>query len=996
MVAAFPDPATLMPSSAGAPEESAQHWREALLEYQATLENAWVGIAFTRDRKVLHCNPRFSEIFGWPHGDLTGQPGLVLYPSAEAYSEMGRVAGPVLAAGEVYEGELTMRRMDGSTFLAYVHAKAIDAANTRAGTIWIAEDITERRAAEARLQNLLIEQQAILENASSAIIFTRDGIVVHCNPQLEAMYGWPPGSLIGQPGSIFFQDADDYRRFGEVAGPILSAGDQLDVEWRTRRRDGTSFWCRILAKAIDRGDGGRNTIWINEDISARKESEAAIRKLLAEQQAILENASVSIVFTQNGNIMHCNPRAEEMYGWPPGTLIGQPAAAFFVDADDYARFGAQAGPILAAGKQLDIEWRNARQDGSTFWCRNLAKAIERGDGEQNTIWITEDITARKEAEARMHKLLLEQRAILDNASVGILFTRNGMIVDCNPRMEEIFGWSRGTLAGNGTPVFFADAEEYTRFGEAVRPALAAGELLDIEWHNLRKDGSRVWCRHLARGVDLGDGQLSTVWITEDISQRKATEEALRRAHDEMEQRVRDRTIELATANARLHAEVEERQQAEERVRHMANHDALTGLPNRRLLHDRLRQAIALAHRHRNKVAVMFIDLDRFKNINDSLGHASGDALLQQVGKRISAELREGDTVARLGGDEFVIVLPELGDANDAAIVAHKLTGAFVAPFAIAGVEAHISPSIGIAIYPDDGTDPETLTRNADTAMYHAKDMGRNNHQFFTDQMNVAAAQRFALENKLHRALDRDELRLHYQPRIAIDTRHACGFEALLRWHDPEQGMIAPSSFIPVAEDSSLIVPIGKWVLREVCRQHMAWRAAGYAPLPIAVNLSPREFRQPDLVDTVARALADSGMEARYLALEITEGTLMQATAHTLETLEALNALGVGLSIDDFGVGYSSLSYLKRFPVDQLKIDQSFVRDIATDPDDAAIVSAIIGLARNLQLSVVAEGVETEAQLAFIAASGCNEAQGFFFSQPLPAEEAAQRFLAPLH
>ncbi len=736
----------LASSPAGTPEKSAQHWREALLEYQATLENAWVGIAFTRDRNILHCNPRFSEIFGWPHGDLTGQPGLVLYPSAEAYSKMGRVAGPLLAAGEVYEGELTMRRMDGSTFLAHVHAKAIDAANTRAGTIWIAEDITERRAAETRLQNLLLEQQAILKNAS-----------------------------------------------------------------------------------------------------------------------------VSIVFTQNGVIMHCNPRAEEMYGWAPGTLIGQPAAAFFVDADDYARFGAQAGPILAAGKQLDIEWRNARKDGSTFWCRNLAKAIERGDGEQNTIW-----------------------------------------------------------------------------------------------------------------------------ITEDISQRKATEEALRRAHDEMEQRVRDRTLDLANANARLHAEVEERQQAEERVRHMANHDALTGLPNRRLLHDRLRQAIALAHRRRNKVAVMFIDLDRFKNINDSLGHVSGDALLQQVGKRISTELREGDTVARLGGDEFVIVLPELGDANDAAIVAHKLTGAFVAPFAIAGVEVHISPSIGIAIYPDDGTDPETLTRNADTAMYHAKDMGRNNHQFFTDQMNVAAAQRFALENKLHSALDRDELRLHYQPRIAIDTRRACGFEALLRWHDPDQGMIAPSSFIPVAEDSSLIVPIGKWVLREVCRQHMAWRAAGYAPLPIAVNLSPREFRQPDLVDSVARALADSGMEARYLTLEITEGSLMQATVQTLETLEALNALGVGLSIDDFGVGYSSLSYLKRFPVDQLKIDQSFVRDIATDPDDAAIVSAIIGLARNLQLSVVAEGVETEAQLAFIAASGCNEAQGFFFSQPLPAEEAAQRFLATLH
>jgi len=871
MVATFPETADSLPQPvAGSVEDTAGQWRQTLLEYQAILENAWIGIVFTRDRKVLHCNPRFSEIFGWPHGELDGLSGVLLYPSAEDYSVLGRLAGPILSAGGIYEGELTMRRKDGTTFLAHLHAKAINAADTRAGTIWIAEDITERRAAEARLQELLLEQQAILENASSAISFTRDGVIVTCNPQLERMYGWPPGSLAGMPGKTFFIDEADYRRFGEIAGPVLASGRQLDLEWRTARRDGTPFWCRILGKAIDHGDGSHNTIWINEDITERKEAGAAMQKLLA-----------------------------------------------------------------------------------------------------------------------------EQRAILDNASVGILFTRNGINMDCNPRMETMFGWERGTLTGESAAVFFADADEYARFGTAARPALAAGRLLDIEWSTLRRDQSRFWCRILAKGVDLGDGQTSTVWITEDITQRKTAEEALRRAHDEMEQRVRERTIDLAKANAKLQAEVEERQQAEEQVRHMANHDALTGLPNRRLLHDRLRQAIALAHRQQKSVAVMFIDLDRFKNINDSLGHATGDALLQEVGRRITAELREGDTVARLGGDEFVVVLPELKNANDAASVAYKLIGAFASPFALANVELRVTPSLGIAVYPHDGEDPETLTRNADTAMYHAKEMGRNNHQFFTEQMNVAAAQRFALEIKLHNALERGELQLHYQPRIAIDTRRTCGFEALLRWNDPEAGMIAPSIFIPVAEETGLIVPIGAWVLREACRQHMAWRAAGHTPLPIAVNLSPRQFRQPDLVDAVARILVESGIEAHYLTLEITEGSLMQATTHTLETLEQLNALGVGLSIDDFGVGYSSLSYLKRFPVDQLKIDQSFVRDIATDPDDAAIVSAIIGLAQNLQLNVVAEGVETEAQLAFIAAAGCNEAQGFYFSQPVPADEAAHRFLAPL-
>ncbi len=847
--------------------QTAEQWRQASLEYQAILENAWVGIAFTRDRKFLHCNPRFSEIYGWRHGDLAGQPGSAVYPSAEAYAEVGQVAGPILSTGNVFEAEITMSRRDGSTFLAHVYAKAINAADTGVGTIWIAEDVTERRVAETKLQRLLLDQQAILENASVGIVFTRDGYIVRCNS-----------------------------------------------------------------------------------------------------------------------------RADEMYGWPSGSLVGNLAAVFFSDDDDYGRFGMIAGPILAAGERLDLEWLNARKDGSSFWCRNLAKAIDMGDGSRSAIWITEDITERKEAEASMRRLLLEQRAILENASVGILFTCDGIIMHCNPRMEAMFKWEPGTLAGHRANTFFVDDDDYARFGAAAQPTLAANQLLDIEWSNVRRDGTSIWCRHLARSIDLGDGRRSAVWITEDITARKATEEALHRAHDEMEQRVRERTAELATANDRLRAEIDDRQQAENRMRHMANHDALTGLPNRRLLHDRLRQAMALAHRSEHKLAVLFIDLDRFKTINDSLGHASGDLLLQDVAKRLSGTLREGDTVARLGGDEFVIVLPELATSNDAALVAHKLIEVFAPAFALREFEVHVTPSIGIAVYPDDGADIEALTRNADAAMYHAKDMGRNNYQFFTEQMNAVASQRFALETNLHRALERGELVLFYQPRIAIDTRQVCGFEALLRWQHPEQGMISPADFIPLAEETNLIIPIGEWALREACRQNMVWQRAGYPASPIAVNLSPRQFRQRDLVALVERALTESGMEARYLELEITEGSLMQMTDLTLDTLSQLSALGVGLSIDDFGVGYSSLNYLKRFPVDQLKIDQSFVRDIATDPDDAAIVTAIIGLAKSLQLSVVAEGVETEEQLAFVAASGCNEAQGYFFSRPIPASEAERRFL----
>ncbi|MCF8199306.1 MAG: EAL domain-containing protein [Sulfuritalea sp.] len=731
-----------------------------------------------------------------------------------------------------------------------------------------------------------------------------------------------------------------------------------------------------------------------EDLPTTRTEQTAQRQrqALLEYHAILENAWVGIAFSRDRKILRCNPRFSEIFGWPHGELTGQAGSVLYTSAEAYAEIGQIAGPILSLGGVFETETEMRRKDGSTFLAQIHAKAINTADTSAGTIWICEDITKRKNNEASMRRLLLEQRAILENASVGILFTSDGVIMHCNPRMEEMFNWEPGTLAGHRASIFFTSAEDYAGFGAAAQPALTSNQLLDLEWSNIRKDGTSIWCRHLAKSIDLDDGKLSTVWITEDITERKATEEALHRAHDELELRVRERTAELDELNQRLRDEIGERQQAEDRMRHMANHDALTGLPNRRLLNDRLSQAMALAHRGKHKLAVLFIDLDRFKTINDSLGHAGGDLLLQEVAARLAGTLREGDTVARLGGDEFVIVLPDLDTADDAGHVAHKLVEAFAPPFLIKDVEIHATPSIGIAIYPNDGKDIATLTRNADAAMYHAKDMGRNNHQFFSEQMNVMASKRFALESNLHGALERNELLVYYQPQINIETRQLCGFEALLRWQHPEQGLVAPGHFIPLAEETHLIIPIGEWVLHEVCRQNVAWQRAGYPVLPIAVNLSPTQFRQRDLVEIIERALAGSGMAASCLKLEITEGTLMEMTELTLDTLSRLSALGVGLSIDDFGVGYSSLNYLKRFPVDQLKIDQSFVREIATDPDDAAIVTAIIGLAKSLKLGVVAEGIETEQQLAFVAQAGCHEAQGFFFSQPISATDAELRFL----
>lgn len=734
------------------------------------------------------------------------------------------------------------------------------------------------------------------------------------------------------------------------------------------------------------------------DTSGQPNSAAAASseeaQLVLEYRAILENASVAILFTRQSRVLHCNARFAEMFGWSsPEELQGQPGSVFWLSLEDYAEVGRNAGPVLAAGQSFEVERPMRRKDGSTFLCHIVAKAVNPAATTEGTIWIGEDVTDRRRAEETTRQLMLQQQAILENASVGILFTQEGGIRHCNARMEQMFGWGPGELIGQSARVFFASDEDYGLFGQEAGPVLLSGNQLDVEWANVRKDGSRLWCRILARAVVPGDATQGTIWTTEDVSARREAQLALMQAHEELENRVAERTAELAEANLRLQEEVAEREQAEERVMHLANHDALTGLPNRRLLIDRLGQALALAHRENHQVAVLFMDLDRFKTINDSLGHMTGDALLQNVARRLSETLREGDTVSRLGGDEFVVVLPSLDQPKAAEKVALKLVDALAPPIDLGGQELRVSASIGISLFPEDGRDTETLLRNADSAMYHAKDMGRNNYQFFMEQMNVAAAERLRLENDLHRALERQEFELHFQPRVSVANGLACGIEALIRWRHPERGLVLPEHFIPVAEDTGLIVPIGEWVINEACRQGTAWCAAGLPQIPVAVNLSPRQFRQSNLVDTVARAIDRHGWPCNLLELEITEGVLMQQTSDTLKTLEALNRLGVGLAIDDFGTGYSSLSYLKRFPVDFLKIDQSFVRDIAVDPDDATIVTAIIGLAHSLGLTVVAEGVENASQLDFIREAGCDEAQGYHIGRPMPAGQMAEWLLA---
>ncbi|HET7774901.1 MAG TPA: EAL domain-containing protein, partial [Azospira sp.] len=426
--------------------------------------------------------------------------------------------------------------------------------------------------------------------------------------------------------------------------------------------------------------------------------------------------------------------------------------------------------------------------------------------------------------------------------------------------------------------------------------------------------------------------------------------------------------------------------AEEQIEYLAHHDPLTDLPNRVLLRDRFLQAQAQASRSGNRVAILFLDLDHFKLVNDTLGHPLGDRLLQAVSERLRHGVRETDTISRQGGDEFVIVLPDITDPEMAGAIAGKLMEQMREPVRVNGHHLNVSFSIGIALFPDDGDDFDTLLKKADTAMYSAKESGRHALHFFTPQMNAETAARLELQNRLQRALEKQELVLHYQPQFDLASGRIIGAEALLRWQDPLRGLVPPGAFIPVAEDTGLIVPIGEWVIGEACRELRRWHEAGATDLSMAVNLSPVQFRRSHLVEITARALQENRLPAECLEFELTESLLMREDAAILDTLSALKGLGIKLSIDDFGTGYSSLAYLKRFAVDKLKIDQSFVRDLCCNPDDEAIVHAVITMARNLKLRTVAEGVETHEQAQMLRRFSCDEVQGYHFGRPMPAAD----------
>jgi diguanylate cyclase (GGDEF)-like protein/PAS domain S-box-containing protein len=641
-------------------------------------------------------------------------------------------------------------------------------------------------------------------------------------------------------------------------------------------------------------------------------------------------------------------------GYPPEDLLGNCRVSYaeLIHPDDRGKVARVCATALANGERYACEYRVRHADGTYRWVWERGAPVY---DEATAAWkfegFVENITERKRAEVALQDAEARYHSIFEHAMEGIFHsTPEGRYLVANPALARIFGYdSPEELIASVDDIPRQMYVEPERRSEFQRLIEAEGSVSGFEFQAFRKNGEVIWLSVNAYAHRDAEGKVAYYeGTTEDITERRVYQAQIER---------------------------------------QASYDALTGLANRTLLNTRLNKAIARAAERHEEIAVAFIDLDQFKFINDTFGHELGDGLLQNMADRLRACVRDSDTVARQGGDEFVLLLTGYRP-EDLVGVIQRVHAAIARPWQAGRRDFHVSSSIGVAIYPDDGRNADVLLRNADAAMYKAKENGRNGFQFFTAELNHALVERLDIEHRLRGALARKQFLLHYQPRIDMSTGRIAGAEALLRWRVPQQGLVSPARFISVAEDTGLIVPIGRWVLHSACQQARAWQNEGLPPVIVSVNVSPRQFREGNIVETIAEALRATGLDARYLQIELTEGLAMHGAEKYVHMLGQIKELGVQIAVDDFGTGYSSLSYLKRFPVDQLKVDRSFVTDLATDPDDAVIVQAIIALGHKLGLRVVAEGVETEEQLQFLRRCQCDEMQGFLFGAPMIAGEFA--------
>jgi diguanylate cyclase (GGDEF)-like protein/PAS domain S-box-containing protein len=690
-------------------------------------------------------------------------------------------------------------------------------------------------------------------------------------------------------------------------------------------------------------------------LRAERAEGTVVRARLA---SIVDSSEDAIIGkTLEGTITNWNRGAEHIFGYSAVEAVGQ-SMLMLIPADRVNEAREILARIAHGETVKHFETVRVRRDGVRIDVSvRLSPIIDAQGRIVGVSNIARDITEQKRLEDQL--FVEKDRAQVTLHSIGdavISTDASSRVTYLNAAAERLTGWPAADAAGRPLCQVFnvVDAASRASLVDSAANAMSAGHTVTADGNRmlLRRNGSELLIEESAAPIHQRDGRVTgAVIVFRDVSATRAM------------------LLKMA---------------------HLAHYDVLTNLANRSLVHDRITQAVALSRRHGTTFAVLFVDLDRFKRINDSMGHTMGDALLQSVTSRLLSAVRGSDTVSRHGGDEFVVLLPQLARGEDAARPADKILAALAAPHQIADHTLHLTASVGISVYPGDGEDVSGLISAADAAMYRAKETGRNNRRFFTPEMNARRVTRSTLENGLREALSRGEFRLHYQPKVDLQTSRVTGVEALLRWQHPERGLVAPGDFVAIAEECGLILPIGQWVLREACRQAQVWQTAGLAPTRTAVNVSAIEFLAPGFLEGVEDVLRETGLGPEWLEFEVTESVLMADVQSTTRVLRALKDRGVSLAIDDFGTGYSSLSYLTKFPIDTLKIDRSFIHTMTPSGDHASIVEAIIGMGRSLKLCVIAEGVETAEQLTLLQALSCREGQGFYFGRPVDADQFAGR------
>jgi diguanylate cyclase (GGDEF)-like protein/PAS domain S-box-containing protein len=780
----------------------------------------------------------------------------------------------------------------------------------------------------------------------------RGGVVRFWNHSCEEVFGIPAREAIGQPLTSLVSHLDRQQEFDSTLAAIwdtLKAPPPRD--WEIERRDGVRRWMYSTHFPVLRNGEPQQIFCMEVDISKRKVDEEALLEAGTSFRHLFERSHDAIVLIEGHTIIDANPASLRLFHCAGReAIVGKTLLDFSPSHQPSGESSMVADATQAAQTFIDgnrrFEWQYRLADGTTFWAEVLLTSVTL-DHEFLSYAVVRDISARKATESTLQMAA----QVFENSRDAIAITDGEhRVLAVNQAFTDITGFAPAVIVGAALP-HLRTGENEPNFYQQIWDYVAANDHWEGEVWSVRQSGDEypVWVA-LTAIRNSADQVINYMAILSDITDRK---------------------------------------RVEEHTRHLAEHDFLTDLPNRVLFLDRLHQALAVARRKHARVAVMFLDLDRFKGINDSFGHHMGDAVLKEVASRLTGCVRGVDTVSRQGGDEFVVLLADIGGVDQAAHVANSVMQAVARPVRFDGHTVSLSVSIGISIYPTDGEDLDTLLKNADVAMYHAKQNGRNAFSFFDAAMNAHVIERVQMENNLRQALANQEFELAYQPEVNIASGLTIGVEALIRWRHPQRGLLMPDQFIGVAEECGLMVPIGDWVLRQACVQARTWRDRGF-PVVVAVNLSTDQFMHNNLVHSVDAALRESGLAPEFLDLEITEGVIMKDDAAIIETVNALRSRGVQLTIDDFGTGYSSLSYLRRFPLSKLKIDRSFIDDITRKPADAAIIPAIIAVARSLKLRVIAEGVETAEQLRFLQQHGCDEYQGYYASMATADPDLTRR------